>query len=525
MSESSHRSALAPGLIYILVLTAVLAVVLVVRPFQWMNDDAYFYLKVALNHSRGLGSSFSGLAPTNGYHPLWQWLLFGLFDLAMPTVISGLVLSRLLSLAFMAAALHLLHRFARQAFGVWWAGATVAVLSIMATRGVYCVEFWLYAAAIGGLLCFGLRCTASVLDGLLAGLLGSIAILARLDGVVLVGCWIAAISIHFWRRPDHRGAMRFAATSIGIMAIAVGLYAYGNHRSFGHAATISAMLKSTFPWPRLSAGTLSLPTKYAWPGVLSGLAFLFWFFRTRPRDRSMNLLAVVGFAAVLHLLLVHLFTRWPAFGIWWWTPSYFALALGVGFAGFRFVGQRWATAIVIGAAAWNALAIADALIRYPDRPEGVTGSQYAAHLPKDAVIFQVDATGMTSYLADRTVINGDGLMNTLEYQEALANGKLLDYLAQFGVTHIVHDEAEVISPEVLSGQYTHARLAVPCHLYGRATTLDLPREWETGRWTVDWPGQWFPWPRHTHAQTFVVWRLPSERRQWRRMILETTRPG
>jgi len=64
-------------------------------------------------------------------------------------------------------------------------------------------------------------------------------------------------------------------------------------------------------------------------------------------------------------------------------------------------------------------AISDAMIRYPDRPEGEMGRRFAEAIPPDSVAFQVDASGMTSYLSDRTVINGDGLMNNMEYQKAL----------------------------------------------------------------------------------------------------------
>jgi hypothetical protein len=133
------------------------------------------------------------------------------------------------------------------------------------------------------------------------------------------------------------------------------------------------------------------------------------------------------------------------------------------------------------------------------------------------VAFQVDATGMTSFLADRAVINGDGLMNNLEYQRALVAGELIAYFEKYDVTHIVHDEAEALAPDVLLGQYEFAEYAVPCHLYGESFTLNLPREWETARWTVPWPGQLFPWPRDRHAQTFVVWRLPDNRAEWTRM--------
>lgn len=38
---------------------------------DYLEDDFFYYLKVAVNLAHGHGSTFNGLVPTNGYHPLW----------------------------------------------------------------------------------------------------------------------------------------------------------------------------------------------------------------------------------------------------------------------------------------------------------------------------------------------------------------------------------------------------------------------------------------------------------------------
>ena len=50
-----------------------------------LYDDAYYYLGVARNLAAGAGSTFDGINPTNGYHPLWCWLLVPVFRLATDT--------------------------------------------------------------------------------------------------------------------------------------------------------------------------------------------------------------------------------------------------------------------------------------------------------------------------------------------------------------------------------------------------------------------------------------------------------
>ena len=38
----------------------------------FITDDVFFYLRIADSIARGQGSSFNGVMPTNGFHPLWE---------------------------------------------------------------------------------------------------------------------------------------------------------------------------------------------------------------------------------------------------------------------------------------------------------------------------------------------------------------------------------------------------------------------------------------------------------------------
>lgn len=70
-------------------------------PNKWFTrDDAFYYFKVAQNISEGHGSTFDGINPTNGYHPLWMLVcvpIFALarFDLILPLRILIIVLAGL----------------------------------------------------------------------------------------------------------------------------------------------------------------------------------------------------------------------------------------------------------------------------------------------------------------------------------------------------------------------------------------------------------------------------------------------
>ena len=60
--------------------------VLLSQPDNLMNwyltDDAFYYFKTAQNISEGMGITFDGVAPTNGFHPLWMVICVPVFALA-----------------------------------------------------------------------------------------------------------------------------------------------------------------------------------------------------------------------------------------------------------------------------------------------------------------------------------------------------------------------------------------------------------------------------------------------------------
>ena len=48
----------------------------------YLTDDAFYYFKVAQNITEGQGITFDGIAPTNGFHPLWMLVCVPIFALA-----------------------------------------------------------------------------------------------------------------------------------------------------------------------------------------------------------------------------------------------------------------------------------------------------------------------------------------------------------------------------------------------------------------------------------------------------------
>ncbi len=99
-------------------------------PANWFTrDDAYYYFKVAQNITAGLGSTFDGINPTNGYHPLWLLVCIPIFLLAHFDLILPLRLLLLVQGGLSAATALLIYRLVKgtisQPLGIlaatWWA--------------------------------------------------------------------------------------------------------------------------------------------------------------------------------------------------------------------------------------------------------------------------------------------------------------------------------------------------------------------------------------------------------------------
>jgi hypothetical protein len=83
-------------------------------PNNWFTrDDAYYYFKVAQNISEGHGSTFDGINPTNGYHPLWMLVCIPIFALARFDLILPLRILIILLAGLRAATSVLLYHLLR----------------------------------------------------------------------------------------------------------------------------------------------------------------------------------------------------------------------------------------------------------------------------------------------------------------------------------------------------------------------------------------------------------------------------
>ncbi|MBK8230414.1 MAG: hypothetical protein IT349_04110 [Candidatus Eisenbacteria bacterium] len=433
----------------------------IARVVNGLLDDSFYYLQVARAIAEGRGSTFDGVEPTNGYHPLWmailvpvQWIARGDGDLAVR-------LALLLSGGLAVASLALLRSLLRPRIGSW--GVVVAFLLWSWPRFFGFSQNLLESSLVLFLLLLWVRIWLGAPTGrrtLGLGVLGAAIALARLDTVFFLAAWgMHALGLAFRRggpRPLRLAALRSDLAPLFLTAALIAPYLFWNLSHYGHLQPISGAMKSSFPVPH--------PTwRYLWEfpdfSVLFGLALAasVALFRseTPPLLRAAG---VLGAAALLQLAYAVFFMVW---GVDRW---HFVLLAPLGllvlpwvaaWGARRYLPSSPTRAVVVVAGLWLAVAVQTTSLKLRD-------GRWLAHtrdlalwaeetLEPDAVVAMTDA-GVFAYWSGRTTINLDGLINNYRYRDLLRAGRLTDYLAERGVDYVL-DQNHIGSPAYISGRY------------------------------------------------------------------------
>ena len=274
---------------------------------RFVQDDAFITYRYARNLARGEGLVFNAGEEVEGYTNFLWTLLHAIpekFGWSSP------VFSQVVGIALMIATVAVTLRFARRLFGSE-AFAFLVALALLAnmtfltyaTGGLETMQQTLLVVSVAALLlpAPGTRGAADIASWTArrvgAGVLIGVAVLTRLDSVVLLGTWVLVHLIQQWRneeRSDERArALGAALLQIGLPAavIAVPWFAW-KLAYYGH------LLPNTFY--AKSAGSPVIP-------VLYGLGYLLSFFVSyaaflligRFRKYRGELLAVPGVAQLL----------------------------------------------------------------------------------------------------------------------------------------------------------------------------------------------------------------------------------
>ncbi len=433
-------------------------------PFALTFDDAWYYFAIGRNLATGHGSTFDGLNPTNGYHPLWMLVCTIVFR----TGIDGLAAARaLLALQVLcyAGALATVAQIVGSYTDGWPSTKDRRPRTVRTASLLIAAAFALVAAnpfvvksfvnglepGVGVLVVALLLWYGSRIDGrwLAAttprqrralSVLLTLAFLARTDAAFLLAC-IAIACVIEWLRTTPRPVMPMIELFLAPTVVVVAYMAY-NHRKYGSVVQISGLVK------RADLAPVNLAVFGVFV-VVAGLVQRHGDARLaerRPARRgrfprtAQFVLHTAWYAAFCLLLLGYYLTLQTQVWLWYFAPIvlYGIVLLPLAAADFAEEALRTAPAaapaqrallpvwLVLGVPLLIAFVVTGTQFADPDLrsiqiANADTGEWMAANTGPTDVFASWDA-GAIGYFSGRSVINLDGVVNSHRYYDARREG-------------------------------------------------------------------------------------------------------
>ncbi len=420
--------------------------------YYLLIDDAYFYVKIARNLSLGLGSTFDGVNPTNGYHPLYLLLLAAISYIKPLVGLGGIQVVFVVDVILMALGLFLFDQVMKKYKIDCYLRTTAALIAAFVLGHLnYGMEpklliplFWLLC-----LLVFkGVESRKNIFYFFI-GIAAALVILTRLDTVIVVCFCFTLLLIQELQEQKltiRQMFLRTLALCLPVVCL-VGLYLFINKYYFGHFGTVSSHLKLAWPgvfrYHWLNTAEPHQLIRYAFSPLCAilFLGYTFLFARTKF-DRTYIMPLSIALYVVSYSILIFSLSKIVVFSNY--------LALSIAGALFLMVlmldaarNNRTDTKITLFSKWCTFLLIPALLIFSYARGESVLTKECIVcecldrTLPKDAVLYWPGAdSGLSGYLSDIHIINGDGLVNSWEYLEYLESGRLLEFLKRSQVEYI-----------------------------------------------------------------------------------------
>lgn len=405
---------------------------------RFAPDDAFYYFQIARNWAGGIPSSFDGLTLTNGYHPLWQWLLIPLA--AMIHDPHFLARTSVIVCLWMYAAAALAAQYALKPganphlwFTPVWTAFVLLFSPVYGMEGPLCVL--LFSLLLWQALRFDERSIVQALSlGLSTGLLG----LARIDHLL----WALALDLWLvwrWRRGKLSLTVLLAAAAPQILL--VGGYFLSNLLVWGHALPVSASIKMA----RSGLFSLAIPYSFLYLVSLLSLPLSAWAAWRGGR------LAWVGAGNILYILMV---LKRGGLETWDW---YFALpvfTVGVLLPVFmnetQWVKTRWRQPLLAVLALAAFTQTSGEIVS--NRSEFIAAYDNAlalAELPENEYTFADSDCGILGFFSRQRWLNMDGLTLDFSFQQALRDDTLPQWLREHGLNAYVDFDQEPFPETVI----------------------------------------------------------------------------
>ncbi|WP_259205718.1 glycosyltransferase family 39 protein [Salinibacter ruber] len=382
----------------------------------FFSDDTYFYIEISENIWKGNGSTFNGIIPTNGYHPLWA-LTLSVFGEWLSGEVSTLLFVRGLSYLIYGCGVFIVYRYVRNSDeNLFISVALFPISLLLAYTGSTGSEAFLsfFSISLVLLLFLNQKEEGGWIQHAIFGASLGIMMLSRLDNVFLAG-FICIFSL-------RRVGIKAVAKYILFASMLVIPYLIYNIFQFGHLTPISGFLKSSFPVVGPNVGGMSPIHTLLVVGILVLLPVFLWCAEdTKFRDSILALSA----ASIVQYGYFFAFGKAAS---WYWYAVLASLTAGLltgwitSAAVRRFrqsadnVWLRKGVALLLGGLIYTAVA-SKAL--EPKHPMRIAAEKFDQVAPPNSVVYVDDWPGQMSFYTDCRVIAADGLTNDFSYLDRI----------------------------------------------------------------------------------------------------------
>ena len=481
-----------------------------VLPFNFIlnfaHDDSFFYIKTAENFSKGLGSTFDGVNPTNGYHPLYFLTLVIIFIIpeylfnASPETLYRLVFSlhTVLIIFISFFVFKSLKLILKEKFN----NIFISILFLLLASFVFIRDYGLESHLAILFLSIFLYIKSKELTGegeypIIKSILLSLIFLSRTDFVFSLIPFVLTTDVYL----SHE-KKRYSNYSVSILLFTVLLYYTSNYIFFGHLETVSGKLLNGFPRFLFVSNIKTLITDPAKLYnqfariiflIVSFVVFTLYFFKKGKEQEKVRKYLVLIFAmgaGSLFFTLIHLCFNVYSIREWYMTLPVFVsiIMISLVFSEIKYLNVvSVILAIVLFIGVFYGSRIGNYKYNY--------GYKYAKELnkiiPKDDIIYQVDYCGVTAFFSDRKIINGDGLINSFEYTDYLKAGKIGEYMKMKNVKYYsTYSQSNLLRDSVYTDDNFSDKVEGKVFVFPKSSlVMEMPFIWN--HMAFDLEGKWY----------------------------------
>lgn len=432
-----------------------------------LPDDAFIYFVIARNLGAGLGATFDGLKATNGFHPLWAFLIAPIFRLVSDRDVSihlVLSVSALCDVAAGALAAKIVSGLTKE-----------EKVAPLLTLGLYVfnpraiqesangLETGLAMLVLAACVVAWVQVTTSpqsIRKSVLFGVLSGLTFLARSDlAIILALLFVVLLFKRQWSGTIWAGLVAMVVVAPWFLwsQWQVGTIVQSSGVAIPSLAAYRIQTSTDFGrlWDSLLFPIINYSFRYSliYPGVavlaaIIGLLFVRWPSGGQPKQLSLPALLWVPLVGAFAIVLLHTFVRWYPRG-WYFVPLAWSVALIAG----PLFAQGLAAPIGTRLGRWIVVLLGVIVVAQGGRMLGEpdyqwqadmrTGADWLAQNTEPDTRVGAFNAGIYAYYSGRTVLSLDGLVDWGAI-EARQEKRLLDYFVEQGGTLIIDHEAYAI---------------------------------------------------------------------------------